>query len=401
MKENSRNDKSYITENWRDYINKNALILLIFLTTFVGKIVANFLPAKYTFDNRRILGMANNDPHTRAWAGTYITAANFFKKINFFNFNQMSQWSIFLGLIMMLTVLFIALRLLDPDFCQILFFLACVGLLNIYVFNIGKDVIQYLLFFVIYLVITAPFKAIYLKLIIAAVVLAFESTFFRSYYILIAAFAVAMFVILYYFCRMKKLSTGMTLFGIGMSSYLVVCLMMVTAQILMPEEYSEVLSVRAAQTDSREGSDSAVTLIQDLIPGEGLPFFLINYLINAVRMLLPLELLVKGVGYFPFLVFQIALAIYLFQILKKIREVREEQYFLALSIFMGYMLASFIFEPDFGSWLRHESSTFPVMVLLVMSEKQRVSEWKSAEPLTESVPEDHPSRLRWFAKKEA
>ena len=35
-----------------------------------------------------------------------------------------------------------------------------------------------------------------------------------------------------------------------------------------------------------------------------------------------------------------------------------------------------LFEPDFGSWVRHEAATFPVLHLLVFSRNQRLSQWK-------------------------
>lgn len=44
-------------------------------------------------------------------------------------------------------ILLVITRIDEPDLPQLVFLLACVGLLNIYVFNIGKDVIQFLFFF--------------------------------------------------------------------------------------------------------------------------------------------------------------------------------------------------------------------------------------------------------------
>ena len=39
---------------------------------------------------------------------------------------------------------------------------------------------------------------------------------------------------------------------------------------------------------------------------------------------------------------------------------------IALSVFTAYLLGSFIFEPDFGSFVRHEAATFPVLHLMVL-----------------------------------
>ena len=94
-------------------------------------------------------------------------------------------------------------------------------------------------------------------------------------------------------------------------------------------------------------------------------------------MLVPVELLTKGMQYIPFLLFQLAVTVYLASLFVHVDEIEDENQFLALSIFLGYFLASAIFEPDFGSWVRHESATFPVLHLLVMSSNQCVSAWKA------------------------
>ena len=104
--------------------------------------------------------------------------------------------------------------------------------------------------------------------------------------------------------------------------------------------------------------------------------FLLNYLINAVRMMIPFELAVKGVQYLPFCLFQVAVTVYLVHLFGKLDEIEDDTQFLAISIFLGYVLASVLFEPDFGSWVRHEAATFPVLHLLVFSPNQRLSQWK-------------------------
>lgn len=100
--------------------------------------------------------MANGDDSVKAWGGSYEVAANFFKTVNVFNFVKMTDWSWFLGLLMTGIILLVITRIDEPDLPQLVFLLACVGLLNIYVFNIGKDVIQFLFFFAVYLVIISP-----------------------------------------------------------------------------------------------------------------------------------------------------------------------------------------------------------------------------------------------------
>ena len=55
--------------------------------------------------------------------------------------------------------------------------------------------------------------------------------------------------------------------------------------------------------------------------------------------------------------------IYLFRALKNLNRLND-QLFLSLVCFMAYIYGSFVFEPDFGSWVRHEAAAFPVFYFL-------------------------------------
>ena len=278
---------------WWENRNKNATLILVFVVMLAAKLLTMLLPAKYFYDNNRILGMANEDVGVHAWAGTYIVAANFFKNINVFSFTTMSQWSWFLGLSLTLVVFFMVLRLPEPDMVQTIFLLSCIGLLNIYVFNIGKDVIQFLFFMAVYLVLLIPIENSFMKIVLAAVVLYFESKVFRSYYILIAAFVLAIYCILVVFRKIRRIPPAAKIAITVATMYLLVCAMMVVASVLMPDEYQQIMDVRDYSLSGREGDADSVTIIKNWVGGDNstsLPLFLLNYLINAVRMMIPFEL---------------------------------------------------------------------------------------------------------------
>ena len=90
---------------------------------------------------------------------------------------------------------------------------------------------------------------------------------------------------------------------------------------------------------------------------------MLNYTINAVRMMIPIELLFKSPGYFPFVFYQVFILMYWIRAIKNIETINEHG-FLALICFTSYIFGSFAFEPDFGSWVRHESASFPVFYIL-------------------------------------
>ena len=365
--------------DWWENRNKNAVLALIFVVMLAAKLLTMMLPAKYFYDNNRIVGMVNEDMSMEAWGGSYVVAANFFRAINIFGFTSISQWSWFLGMLLTLVVFFMVLRLPELDMVQTIFLLACVGLLNIYVFNIGKDAIQFLFFMAVYLVLLMPIKSSAVKIVCAAIILYFESKVFRSYYVLIAALVLAIYCILAVFRRNHRLPPAVKIIITTITMYMLECVMMVVASVAMHSEYEQIMGIRDYSLSSREGDVDSVTIIKNWVGGDNstnLPLFLLNYLINAVRMMIPFELAIKGVQYLPFFCFQVAVTVYLAHLFGKLDEIEDETQFLAISIFLGYVLASALFEPDFGSWVRHEAATFPVLHLLVFSRNQQLSQWK-------------------------
>lgn len=238
-------------------------------------------------------------------------------------------------------------------------------------------------FFAVYLILLIPINNS-IKIVLSAGVLYFESLVFRSYYILIAAFVVSVYCILMFFRSRTKLSYIGKIAGMVISMYLLVCAAMIAAQVVMPSAYHDVMNVRSESLDGRDttAAGAGATIINNWIGDNettSLPMFLINYFFNAFRMMLPIELLFKGVQYLPFLIFQIAVTIYVVHLFGNVSELDDEQSLLGLSIYLGYFLASAIFEPDFGSWTRHEAAAFPILHMLVMSSNQRVAAWKSSQ----------------------
>lgn len=327
--------------SWWESRNKNAVLVLTFVVMLAAKLLTMMLPAKYFYDNNRIVGMVNEDMRVKAWAGSYIVAANFFKAINIFGFTSISQWSWFLGMLLTVIVFFMVLRLPEPDMVQAIFLLACIGLLNIYVFNIGKDVIQFLFFMAVYLVLLMPIESSTMKIAFAAVILYFESKVFRSYYVLIAALVLAIYCILTVFRKNHRFPPAVKIIITTVTMYLLVCMMMVVASVAMHDEYEQIMGIRDYSLSGREDDVDSVTIIKNWVGGDNsssLPLFLLNYLINAFRMMIPFELAVKGIQYIPFFCFQVAVTIYLAHLFGKLDEIEDETQFLAISIFVGLSL---------------------------------------------------------------
>ena len=45
----------------------------------------------------------------------------------------------------------------------------------------------------------------------------------------------------------------------------------------------------------------------------------------------------------------------------------DDKSFIGLCFFLAYFLGSVLFEPDFGSFVRHEAATLPILILMVFN----------------------------------
>ena len=344
------------------YDNKMMLIILIMPVTLFSKwFQFTVLPGKYFWDSQRMLSMLTGSGTMDAWGGSYEVAVSFFDKINIFNFSTLEEFAYALAFIFSLALIFIFIRIQNLTLIQTLYYLATIGLLNIYVFNISKDIIQFLIFFLMYLVIIAPRINSSIKLILILGLFYWESTFFRSYYIIMGAlFLVAYLLLKYIQIKNIKMNSKIVINFLVIMFIMFTCFLLIV-QVIMPEEYEAVIGVRDSNLN-----EVAVSQIENWIESDGtLHLFLVNYLINSIRMMIPVELLTKGISYLPFIVFQIMTLYYLFQTVKSLNSSTKAEVILSLAIFIGYLMGSFIFEPDFGSFIRHESATFPILHLLI------------------------------------
>ena len=345
--------------------NRDITLLLIAPTAILAKIIyMYFLPSKYFFDSWRMIDMlVNGDNATIAWSG-YQTAVDFHKAINIFHFTTINQFSTFYGLIMTIAIMVIVSKTKEMDFKDSLFTLMATGVLNIYVFCINKEMIQILYFFVIYIIINSPIKNTLLKVVGCVLVYYWESTSFRSYYIIMAAMCILLYFIFKWLQGRKKI-TKTVIFVTVVMCFIGVFIFFYASSFVSYDDYIDALNVRDGSTSTIKAQGGASSAIYNPIEVNGnLGIFMLDYVINSFRMMIPIELIIKSPGYAPFFIYQIFILMYLFKTLANIKRL-DKKMVVALSCFMAYFFGSVVFEPDFGSWVRHEATTFPVFQLMV------------------------------------
>ena len=344
--------------------NKMMIIVILIPLTIISKILQfTVLPPKYFYDSSRMLSMSTGSNTMPAWGDAYEIVADLFREINFLNFDTLEDWAFLLAFIFGTALIFMFSRIDEPDELQCIFTICSIGLLNIYIFNISKDIIQYGIFLLIYLVIINKKLNNYIKVGLVTYIFYWESTFFRSYYILMGVLFVILYCIFKYIQKKNKPINKLMLLKIFFIIFLSMFLLIFISQFISYEDYEDLINVR-----NNHQNGGATSAIMNVFNDNGnLLLYMINYIINAIRMMIPVELLTNGVFYLPFVVYQVFILYYLVLTIKNINKDTNENIILALCAFGGYVLVSFTFEPDFGSFVRHEASTFPILHLMVLN----------------------------------
>ena len=278
----------------------------------------------------RDLAIANNS-RMGQWEG-YKSTVDIFREINIFNLTSREQWSIVLGIIGTIIIIVMVSRVKEMSLTEVFFTLMSTGLLNIYAFNIAKEPVQMTFFLFVLIIIILPFDNNIIKIIGCALIFYWESSTYRRYYILMAIMCIMFFVVFNIFRKVFKEITKLKIILAVIMCMIGVFVLIFTSQFVDKESYNEVMDAKTEH-------------------------------INGVRMMFPFELVVKSPGYFPFVIYQVFILVYWIRAIKNIKTINN-QGFLALICFSAYIFGSFTFEPDFGSWVRHEAASFPVFYLL-------------------------------------
>lgn len=351
--------------------NRDMAIKLMIPVAILGKLIQFYiLPDKYFYDSWRMALMMQGETSQGWWSG-YETTINIFSKVNIFGLTTSRQWSILLGIIFTLLLVALVSRVKEMSMSECIYTLMATGLMNIYVFNLAKEPIQMTYFFFIMLIILLPIKNTFIKIIGCCGIYYWESNTFREYYIMMAAMVVVLYFIFLWLRKRRNIKTYYVILSIIISVSAMIAFVY-ASQYVAPDAYEDVMIVR-----DKYSNDEATSSIKNPIEVNGnFGIWAFDYILAAIRMMIPVEMILKSPVYAPFFVYQIFVLIYLVRAMKNVKRL-DTQLLLSLACFSAYILGSFVFEPDFGSWVRHEAAAFPIFYLMAYEDlgfRKRVKE---------------------------
>jgi hypothetical protein len=296
--------------------------------------------------------------------GATTNASYIFSIFRVFNCRTYEEFEIGISLLYNLVTFFLMYYFIKKNEgltrIQFLFMAMFVGVFNVYTFTLAKEPAQ-LIYFLLFFFPLISQISIRSKWILCLGVILLMAITTRTYYILMFIFT---FGIRTWYPELNKRFKGHTsliailfllIAGFAYYMFLRVC------EVASPAEFAELIRVRTRISD-------ATTDIRAVIPTNLLELFSVNYVITAVRMLFPLELLRFGPMYLIYVVFQCLLSVYVvhgllhYQACNPVKQI-------ALCLYWGFFFCSATFEPDFGSWVRHESVAFPILLFIISDNK--------------------------------
>lgn len=346
-----------------------AILAIICIATKILQLF--YLPEKYMYDGKRILSQALSG--YRSGDLGYDTVEDFFTiLIKWFHIEEYSQWSVFLGFVGSVFILWYLRKYLTELYLiNAIFFMCSLVLLNIYAFNVSKEFLQVIFFVPAFYCLDSTNEKKQLAGVLVSLLLV--GIFLRRYFLLI----MAVFLIVYFLFRIAGYLEGNKIIVFFLALAFLGGVGLVFLQRHLPQIYESILGARRLLNQFRMESSDANTMIVDVIKNSVSPWaYLCNLAINFFRLCFPFELLSKGFMQIIFVVYQTILSIKIgkaFFACITGKSLGWEKT-IVISFMLAYLIVSAVFEPDFGSFVKHEIVFFPIFCIGLMTDF-----WKDAD----------------------
>lgn len=293
---------------------------------------------------------------------SYAFPLKIYRYIRFLGFSTNLEWSIFWTIIMNFIFLVLVINHKDKYSTEeFIFIFASMFILDVFVFNMNKDLIQCLVLLIVYAIMKNKKLKNPVKVCMVALLFIWESICFRPYYILIGGL-----LVLNYFTLGKIISSRSKITKKKVIFSIIITLIIMFAgifvmQFVVPDSYNQLVHRR----DNLENDIDANTVILDWIKGDNFITYCLNYCINFVRICIPIELVFKGKFYIIFVVYQLYLT---WNLIKGIKNI-DKKTLCYKAFILAYWMTLVASESDFGTLVRHQSILFMCYLMLVKDNK--------------------------------
>ncbi|MCT8975968.1 hypothetical protein N4T77_05100 [Clostridium sp. CX1] len=340
-------------------INKNkyfyvSYIMFSFAIGFVTKIsLDKFLDSKYFYDTIKIMSLITKN--------TVIDDKGFDFSKKFFSILNLplEYWNITIFLITFLIFL-VSLLKLPPNFNNRVFYVILpmwIFIFNIYNNTVSKETIQFFVTWVIAFILCIEKRLLFINFYLGTILVYFSINF-RVYLVL---HLIVFYALQFIFLKKSNIKSKLLII------FIMVVIASVFLEIRKPDLISSVLNARIGVNQYRANDPDANTIINDIFNNKNnsIIIYSMNSFINVFRFLIPLELLrMHSIKYLVFILYQLIIT---FLVIRNVIEYKNLDKRTNLILFMtiAIFLVQVIFEPDFGSYLKHQTAYIPFLYLSI------------------------------------
>lgn len=334
----------------RDYFLFYSLLFFLLGLCFPLKLKMHEIFAeKYFYDSYKILYLMHSDISLGDKAFDF--SAKFYNFLNIFHIYNWDLWALILTFITMFILLLSMSFIRAPKINVFLIFwlLMSIVLLLIYVTHISKEWITFL-FSLLFAVVFKKMESKKLFLVLCILIFLY-SYFFRTYFGLVFIY----FCIFFMFFNYRK-------------SRLWIVLIVIFILIVVPNKYLfEIFYIRQDLNYYRMDSVDAQTMISDVFISNNNFIMFFNYLLNIFRLLFPLEVIFVSfkIKYVFFVIYMLLNSYIIFFNVKNYNKLSTKQKNILIFL-LSIIVVHGIFEPDYGSYIRHFISYFFIIYLNVL-----------------------------------
>lgn len=292
-----------------------------------------------------------------------------FNAINIFGIDTYVGWEIFITLVFNLFLWSIVNRFYRTHpyagWKENVFIYLNIAVLNIFCLNMAKEPYQLIFFFLMAYAIRSG-KTYRGKCIALMVVLVLTVLFARKYYAMIIMYFIVLQIIVARWFDKVDMNTKRGRKKLYIYIFLMFALFGVFHYFMMSylSTGNEDMYEELVAANSRDAT-GAVSEITPMFPGGNPLLLAVDYFVKIFRLMFPVELLVKGkVTYLFMIVYQYLLFLFMVRAFRG-RHEKQPSRTIALYLYLAFLLCSAAFEPDFGSWVRHEGVAFPIILLIL------------------------------------
>ncbi|MEG0236522.1 hypothetical protein [Cetobacterium sp.] len=297
--------------------------------------IQKIFPPKYFFDSNHIVKLINYNLYSTVDQSYKVTA----KLFSLLNLKILSDYNMVLYIIFLIFFIPYLYKYYNKKLKISILNMIYLFLSSVYLIRPGKEFLQFLILMFCFK--WTKYSSVFLIL---------GGLIFRKYLILQGL--IFIFIQIYKNTTRKNKKKLRIIYFLGI----------LIVSILFKGLVTEILGSRMGVNQWRENDLNAATIINDIIQSKGMIFLYINYFINTMRLLFPIELILKSIKYSPYVLFQFWFTVKLY----KWRFKKNDKVYLLYS----FIIVSGFFEPDYGSFLRHTVPYFIFIIELNFKEKR-------------------------------